>query len=137
MEKHFVSFYSPGTMVSEETVKPIDAWNVQAAIDMAHDIKERHGARPYGFRFSTRAREDDELDSKVIKRSGLYWLGGKVETLAEVEARNDPQEHILRSNMRGNGYDKIVINNNSWRFTAPLNDGDVVLDVTLRAPVEA
>ena len=95
---------------------------------MAHGISERYGATPYGFRFSTRSRTDDDLDSSVTKRSQFYWLGGKVETLSEVEARNDPKEDILRSNMRGNGYDKIVVNDNSWRFTAPMRKGDVILD---------
>lgn len=132
MEKHFVTFYSPGSFVSEETIRPVDSWDVDAAVEMAHTIVERHGARPYGFRFSTRSRSDDELDSKVVRSSGLYWLGGRVETLAEVEARNDPKEEILRANMRCNGYEKIVTNDNSRRFTYPLREGDTVLDVTLR-----
>lgn len=130
MEKHFVTFYSPGTFVSEETTKPIRGWNVDQAIKMAHAITERYNATPYGFRFSTRARGPNDLDSKEVKSSPFYWLGGKIETLAEVEARNDPKEAILRFNMRGNGYDKIVINDNSWRFTAPLREGDVILKFT-------
>lgn len=128
MEKHFVQFLSPGTFVSEVTEKPIDAWDVEAAVLMSADIVERHGAKPYGFRFTTRSRGPDELDSKQTAQSGMYYLGGKIETLAEVEARNDPDERILLSNMRANGYDRIVVNTNSWRFTAPLGDGDVVLN---------
>ncbi len=128
MQKHFVTFFSPGTFVSEETTKPIDTWDVEAAVLLAADITERHGAKPYGFRFTTRERSDADLDSKVTQTSGIYYLGGKIETLAEVEARNDPSEHILRSNMRSNGIDKIVINDNSWRFTAALRENDVVLE---------
>lgn len=127
MQKHFVQFLSPGTFVSEMTEKPIDSWDVESAVLMAAEIKERHGAKPYGFRFTTRERGPDDLDSKQSAQSGIYYLGGKIETLAEVEARNDPKERILRSNMRYNGIDKIVINDNSWRFTAALHDGDVVL----------
>lgn len=134
MEKHFVTFYSPGTFVSEETTKEIAAWDVEAAKEMAHSIVERYGATPHSFRFSTRSRADDELDSKVTQRSPTYWLGGKIETQEQVEARNDPKEMILRSNMRGNGYKKIVVNDNSWRFTAPLGDDDVMLDWKPRAP---
>ena len=105
MKKHFVTFYSPGTMVAEGTTLPIEEWNVDRAVEMAKGIVERYGATPYGFRFSTRARTEDDLDSKVVEQSGMYFLGGKIETLEEVEARNDPNEAILRSNMRGNGYE--------------------------------
>jgi len=127
MRKHFVTFYSPGTFVSEETTKPIPSWNVNMAMEMAHSIKERHGATPYCFQFTTRSRKDDDLDSKVTSKSCFYWLGGKVETLEEVEARNDPKESILRSNMRGNGWNKIIINTNSYKFTAPLDEDAIVL----------
>lgn len=128
VQKHFVTFFSPGTFMAEETTKEIGSWDVDQAMKMAHDVVERYGATPWGFRFSTRGRDSNDLDSREIKRSCLYHLGGKVETLAEVEARNDPKEEILRSNMRGNGYDKIVVNDNSWRSTQPLGKDDVVLD---------
>lgn len=131
MKKHFVIFMSPGTFVSERTEKPIDSWNVDLAVSMAKDIKERHGAKPYGFYFTTRGRSDDELDSKVVKTSGMYYLGGTVETIKEVFDRNDPKERILRSNMENNGIKKVITNNNSWRITLPLKEEDVVLDVIL------
>lgn len=131
MKKHFVTFLSPGTFVSETTEKPIASWDVDKAVKMARKIKERYGARPYGFQFSTRERGPDDLDSKVTKRSGIYYLGGRVETLADVEARNDPKEEILRSNMRINRIEKIIVNDNSWRFTGELKKGDTVLDVKL------
>lgn len=134
MEKHFVTFYSPGTFVSETTERSIDSWDVATAIEMARAVTERHGATPYGFRFTTRGRADDELDSRVIAKSNFYYLGGRIETLADVEARNDPKERILRENMRGNGWDRIIINDNSWRFTAGLNPDDVVLDVDMKQP---
>ena len=69
MKKHFVTFFSPGTFVSETTEKEIDSWDVEKAKELARSIKERHGATPYGFRFITRSRNDDELDSKVSDRS--------------------------------------------------------------------
>ena len=98
---------------------------------MARGIKERYNARPYGFRFSTRERGPDDLDSKVTKESGVYYIGCKVETLAEVEKRNDPKEEILRSNMRCNGWKKIVTTTSGWRWTQQLGKGDKVLEVTL------
>lgn len=128
MTKHYVVFYSPGTFVSEQSQKEIDTWDINAAREMARSIQERHGATPYGFQFITRGRYDDELDSREIDRSSMYYLGGKVETIEEVFARNDPKEEILRENMKINGYNRIIVNTNSWKSTFPLNDSDVVLD---------
>jgi hypothetical protein len=127
MEKHFVEFMSPGTLVSEVSTKPIDSWDVKQAQEMTKDIKERHNSLPYGFRFITRSRGDDDLDSKVTDKSPMYYLGGTVLTLQDVEARSDPKDSILISNMKCNGHDRIIINDNSWRVTLPLNKDDVVL----------
>lgn len=127
MKQHFVEFLSPGTFFSESTQKPIDSWDVEQAKRMARDIKERHAATPYGFRFSTRERKDNELDSKVTKVSGTYYLGGKVETIEEVFARNLPEEETLRWNMKTNDYKKIIVNINSYKSTFPLREDDTVL----------
>lgn len=128
IEKHFVTFYSPGTFVAEESVKPIDSWDVEQAKAMARTIQERYQATPYGFRFSTRAREENELDSKVVSESPLYYLGGTVETLEQVKARATAQDAILISNMECNGYARVITNNNSWKWTQPLRDTDIVLE---------
>lgn len=127
MKKHFVTFYSPGTFVSETTTKPIDSWNVDAAVAMARKTKERHGATPYGFRFSTKGRTDDELDSHEIAHSGMYYLGGTVLTLKDVKDRRDSRDRVLISNMECNHYARVIENCNSWKVTLPLNDDDVVL----------
>lgn len=128
VSKHFVTFYSPGTFVAETTDRPVDSWDVEKAMAMAHDVTERYGATPYGFQFTTRTRGEADLDSKKSSESPFYHLGGRVETLAEVEARNDPKEDILRSNMRCNDIAKVVINDNSYRSTRPLGATDIVLD---------
>ena len=128
MKKHFVEFLSPGTFVAESTTLPIDSWDIEKAIKMARKVKERYGATPYGFRFITRERGKNDLDSKVTATSGTYYLGGKVETVAEVEKRTDPNETILLSNMKANGWEKIITNCNSWKWTQPLKKGDIVLD---------
>lgn len=62
----------------------------------------------------------------AAKHMGVLMTDNVV--LAEVEARNDPKEQILRDNMRINGYDKIIVNTNSWKFTGPLSSTDVVLE---------
>jgi hypothetical protein len=128
MKKHFVTFFSPGTFVAENTIKSIDSWDVTKAVEMARNIKERHGATPYGFQFSTRERKDDELDSRVIERSGIYYLGGRVLTICQLEEMNDPRNDILISNMKFNGWEKVIQNDNSWRWTQCLQEGDIVLE---------
>jgi len=130
LEKHFVIFYSPGTMVAEQSSMFIDSWDVDKAVEMARGIKQRHGATPYGFRFSTRGRTDEELDSKEIKSSNFYFLGGEIRTLAQVKADNKPSEKILLSNMESNKYDKIIVNNSSWQWTQELRPDDTVLEFT-------
>lgn len=129
MRKHFVTFYSPGTFVAEESTLPIDRWDADEAIKLSSGIKERHGALPYGFTFSTRERKAGELDSQVVKTSGMYYLGGEILTLETIKARGNEEDHILISNMINNGWDKVVVNTNSWKWTQPLREGDMVLDV--------
>lgn len=72
MQQHFVTFYSPGTFMAEMTEKPIDSWDVKAAVKMAKSVKERYGATPYGFRFTTRGRTDADLDSRVIATAACF-----------------------------------------------------------------
>ena len=88
MEKHFVKFFSAGTFVAEQTVKEIDSWDVDKAIEMSKEITERYGAKPYGFRFFTKGRTESDLDSKVVARSGTYFINGVVETLEEIKAKS-------------------------------------------------
>lgn len=129
MKKHFVTFYSPGTFVHEETTKEIESWNVDQAVAMSKEIKERYGATPFGFRFKTRERGQKDFDSKQTAESGWYFLGGKIRTRAQVEADNDPKEEILRSNMRGNNIAAVIENTNSWKVTVPFDEiNDVVLN---------
>ena len=67
----------------------------------------------------------------LVKRLRGYYLGGKIETLEEIKARNDPAERTLLSNMEINCYPRVIVNTNSWRWTQPLKDDDVVLDIVI------
>lgn len=129
MEKHFVRFLSAGTFVAEETVKPIESWDVSQAVEMAHGITERYDAHPYGFQFITRSRTDEELDSKVTKKSGIYYINGVVETLEQEKAKGNPEDKILISNMESNGWDKIVTIYNPYKWTQPFNVDDFTLSL--------
>ena len=129
MKQHFVTFFSPGTFVSEETTKPIDSCHVGQAVEMSKTILERYNAIPYGFQFTTRERGENDLDSKKTKQSPMYYLGGTVLTVADIEARNDPKDRILLSNMRCNRWERVIENTNSWKTVRPLMPEDVVLDM--------
>ena len=127
MKQHYVTFLSPGTIVAETTRKEIDSWNVKQAVGMSREILERHGARPYAFYFSTDKRGFRDLNSKRVKSSCTYFLGGKVMTLEEVEARKDRSDKTLLSNMRNNGFKRIITTTEGWSWTQPLKDDDVVI----------
>ena len=129
VKQNFVTFMSPGTFFYEDTTKKIKVWDIKLAILMSKKIKERYGATPYGFYFSTRGRRDNELDSRTIKTGHMYYLGGEILTLDQVKAKNDPKDKILIQNMESNGYKKVIVNTNSYKITLPFYDGDLVLDV--------
>lgn len=138
-KKHTVTFLSPGTFVSESTTKDIDSWDTKEAVKMAEKIMERHGAKPYGFQFETWKTHDPVSDgeggflkvqSKLEASSGIYFLGGKLETYDDVVARNLDSENILRSNMRGNEYWIVCITTNSYKHTGAFNEKDRVVDAS-------
>jgi len=128
MKKHFVHFLSPGTFVHEESIKEIDSWDIEEAKELARGIKERNGVMPFAFYFTTRELNEGDFDSKKTDESVRYYLGGVTESIEDVIRRNDPKESILLSNMISNGWNKIIINTNSWKVTQPLEENDVVLD---------
>ena len=127
IKKHFVTFLSPGTFVHENTTKPISSWDAAKAKKMAKGISERYAATPFGFYFTTRSRKSKDLDSQVTAESGIYYLGGKVETLAQVKKRATKDDHILILNMEVNHWNKIITNTNSWKITQPLRKNDIVV----------
>jgi hypothetical protein len=128
MKAHFVEFFSPGTFVAETSVKPIPSWDVQAALELSKGVEERYGARPYGFRFLTKQRGDGDLDSHISKSSGMYYIDGQVLSLADLQAKGDPDDSTLIENMRCNEYSHVVRTCSPYKWAQPLGEGDVVLD---------
>lgn len=137
MRKEFVTFYSPGTLFAESTSLPIESRDVALATQKSQDITERYNAKPYGFRFETRIVADPVSDGeggtlhvepKTVDTSGMYFLNGRLETVDEVEARNDPKEHILLSNMQGNGMWVVCITTNGYKSTQPFTEKDFMVN---------
>ena len=137
--QHKVVFYSPGTLFSESSSKDIDSWDTRKAVEMAEAIMERYNAKPYGFVFETYKTHADVSDGeggtlqvrpKLEKSSGVYFLGGKLETYDDVLARNEDStnDRILLSNMRGNGMWIVCINTNSFRSTMPFEENSKIVD---------
>lgn len=137
MRKHKVTFYSPGTFISESSTYDIDSWDIPKAVELSEKVQERYGAKPYGFVFETLLVADDvpdgeggklKVEAKRVEKSGIHFLGGKLETYTDVVERNDPKEEILRSNMRNNESWIICINTNSYRSTIPFGEEDCIVD---------
>lgn len=134
-QKHYVIFNSPGTMFAEQSSREIDSWSPELACRLAKETNERHGAKPYGFRFETRLVADPVSDGqggtldvqpKTVAKSGMYFITGKILRLDEIP---ETQENsILRSNMRSNGYPVVIENTNSWKSTNPFESGDFLVD---------
>lgn len=137
MRKHQVTFYSPGTLFSESSTHDIDSWDTVKAVELSETILARYNARPYGFVFETIIVADDvpdgeegtlKVQSKLVEKSGVHFLGGKLETYSDVVDRNDPNEEILRSNMRNNESWIVCINTNSYRSTIPFEEKDCIVN---------
>lgn len=129
MEKHFVTFCSPGTIIDEVTIREVDSWNVEKAAQMSLEIIERYGSRPYCFFFTTRSRGENDLDSTETARSGKFYLGGELVTLADLKAENDPQKDILIRNMESNGYEKVVRTKTPYVHYGYIGEKDTILEV--------
>jgi len=139
MKKHFVTFYSPGTFFAESSRREIAEWDPALAVAMAKDVVERHGARPYGFRFSTDVVRDPvpdgeggtlRVEGRQVADSPMHFLGGEVVTYDQVEARKDRKLDILLSNMRGNGWPLVIEVRNGYLSTLPFAVTDLIVDAT-------
>jgi hypothetical protein len=128
-----VTFYSPGTFFDETSTEDIPEWNPATACRMA---RERYGAKPYAFRFSTYIVADPvsdgqggtlEVEPKEVAKTGLYHLGGEIVTYDDIQARNDPKERILLSNMRSDS-PICIVNTNSWKHTGAFAENDVLVN---------
>lgn len=124
--KHFVMFYSPGTFFAETTQFEIDSWDVDTALELYKSVP--NGLKPYAFRFITRERADDELDSHISDSSNTYFINGKLLTIDDVKEL-DGDHDILIENMNNNGYEYVVQLGDKYKFYQPFKAGDTLVEV--------
>ena len=67
------------------------------------------------------------MQPKVTARSGLHFLDGRVLTIEDIEARKDPKDDILVSNMRG-GMPIVVETINGYRSVHLFEERDVTVN---------
>ena len=113
----FANFMSPGTFFSESTRVEVPDRDLGGAAVRAKEISERHGAKPYGFRFE---------DGNGSPLSGVHYLTGEIFRRDDVP--DTDENRITRSNMSDPDSSVIVDNCNSWRFRASFRPGDFVID---------
>lgn len=135
MRKHFVTFFSPGTFVPEQSSREIPSWDTVAAVEMANGILERYNAHPYGFQFITKLCADPVPDGegavlsvqpREVERSGTHFLGGELRRFEEIPKTKE--NSTLLANMRCNDMPIIIENSNSWRFTGAFHEQDCIVD---------
>lgn len=116
----YIEFCSPGTLVSETTKVKTDhnVPNIREAIRKYKNIKERHDAKPYGFRYV-------DGNGKPISEL-FYYINGTISTYNDIP--DNEKNNILRSNMRCDNQPIIIENNNSWRFTAFFHQTYIIID---------
>jgi hypothetical protein len=133
-KKSFVVFVSPGTFVDEESERPVTAWDPREALALSEQIRERYGARPYGFYFVERlvaAPVPDgqggtmEVRPKTLRTSGTYYIDGRLRTYDEVVAED--RGSILATNMRCNDWPIVVETTRSFRHTGVFKPEDFVV----------
>lgn len=143
-EEHVITFYSPGTFFDECTMREVKSWDTLEAAVIAKTITERYGAKPFAFEFSTHLVADPipdgqggslRVEPREIKRSCRHFIGGELWEYDAIDKIADSSSlggvasvEILLSNMRGNGWPIVLVNNNSFRTVRPFEETDLVVD---------
>jgi hypothetical protein len=135
-KKHYVTFYSPGSFCDEMREVEIHGWSPPLAVELSRKVVERYGSRPYGFSFCTKIVSDKipdgfggelSVEPKTVEKSGMYYVNGKMKTIEDVKAENDPGNRILIANMESNGWSCVVETNNGFKHTSVFNNGDQIV----------
>lgn len=134
-EQKQVTYLYPGILFAESDTLPIEdgprlperaaeqapksaySFSIKSVL-VADPIEDGHGGQL-------------RVMSRVLTKSGNYFLGGELFTAEQVTALDDGQDYtILLSNMRSNGHAQVVRTPlGNW---VPFEDGDVLLPLPER-----
>jgi len=114
----FCTYYSPGTFFLEQSRFEVETRDLAACAARAKEgVKERHGAKPFAFRFT---------DGNDKSLSGLYYLTGKV--IRRDDVPDDKDHSTMRFNMNDPERCVVVENINSFKHVSHFSEEDVVVD---------
>jgi len=115
--KKKITYYSPGTFVSESTTIEIEGNDIGEIISKAtmesKNIIERHNASPYCF---------------SVDDVNYYLPHNKVELLSDIKNRKDPADRILISNMESNKWNAVMVSTVGWKSTHPFCENDCLVN---------
>jgi len=129
-----VTYYSPGTLFSENSSFKFPNFNLADFASKAKEIKERHGAAPYGFVWEKCELPDvlPEVNGfkvtvhhKVLEKSGMNYITGDLVFASDLTAREDS---IMKSNLESNSEGIGIINKNSWKYNGFFNKKDKIVN---------
>lgn len=131
IRRSYVEFLYPGTLIAEREAEPI-ALRDPALVEVPE--------KAFAFRFFDKltvvvreGAEDIELRSDRINESGMYYLGGEVYSLPELEhifpeatVLTQQEATVLTQNMRNNNWVQVIKTRlGNWQ---PFEEGDRLLD---------
>lgn len=121
--KYYATFYAPGTFISEtETIEIQDPNNYQQIVEKGKALKFRYGAKAYCF---TTYCKDNR--GKCTEPSPRVFFGVRIRTLQDVIKENNPDEEILRSNMKNNNIKRVAQTINGFVSSIALCDEDIII----------
>ena len=121
--EHYAEYLYPGIIFGETRKVKLERRNVAEAIGELHPNAD--GFRLFDVEIRTGTLEDGSPveDRREVNHSAWHYPDGKVVGIEEVE-RTHGSRSILASNMRGNGYDHVVMTR--CGSTYPMRPGEVV-----------
>ncbi len=121
----FVEYFYPGILVNESSSQEVEARDAQKC---AREIpKGAFMFRFYDVFYMEDAETEEVLNRKRLNESKAYYVDG-VALDKEGVKKEIPNNEILLSNMRANGWDKVIKTRTG--NIQPLNDDCIIIKVT-------